>query len=270
MTIPTRAGHGVGATGEVTGTQAIDRTLAVLECFRERGRDLGISELSEQLGLSSSTVHRIVRALVRQGYLAQNDTTERYYLGRSAVLLGQAANGRLGLHRAQSVLDRMRDETGESVNLGVREGEEMVVVIRAESRHPLRFSQEPGSRLPVYATAMGKASLAYGSMTIENEITALSKPLRALVPKTITSVPKLREELERTRTRGYSIDDEGAIEGVRCVAAPILSPPGRLLAALAIQAPAVRMPHKRLRSLAPVVQAAAEEIAQLIPVSHHL
>jgi IclR family transcriptional regulator, acetate operon repressor len=261
----TQAGAGIG--GGATGTQAISRTLAVLQLFQQNSHDLGISEIAEQLSLSVSTVHRIVRALATEGYLAQNEETERYYLGRSAVLLGQAATERLGLHRAQLVLDRVREETGESVNLGVRDGDEMVVVIRAESTHPLRFSQQPGSRLPVYATAMGKASLSHGARTIEQEAAALRKPLRPLTPKTITSARRLREELERIRARGYSIDDEEALDGVRCVAAPILSQ-GRLLAAVAVQGPAVRMPRKRLEALAPVVRRAAEEIAQVIPSLH--
>jgi IclR family transcriptional regulator, acetate operon repressor len=253
-----------------TGTQAIGRTLAVLELFRERGADLGISEIAERLSLSASTVHRIVRALVDEGYLAQNEQTDRYYLGRSAVLLGQAANERLGLHRAQLVLERIREETGESVNLGVRDGNEMLVVIRAESKHALRFSQEPGSRLPVYATAMGKAYLSHGSLSIEQEVAALDRPLRALTTRTLTSAPKLREELTRIRRRGYSIDDEEALAGVRCVAAPILSPNGEMLAAVAIQAPAVRMPRTRLKQLSGVIRQAADEIAQVMPGSHHL
>lgn len=258
------AGTGVAAPG---GTQAIGRTLAVLELFRAHRRDLGISEIAEQLGLSASTVHRIVRALTDAGYLGQNAETDRYYLGRAAVLLGQAATERLGLHRAQAVLERLRDDTGESVNLGVREGTEMIVVIRAESRHALRFSQEPGSRLPVYATAMGKACLSHGA-DIEEELAALPQQLHGLTDKTITSVPRLRQELKRIRSRGYSIDDEEAIDGVRCVATPILSPGGQLVAAMAVQGPAVRMPRTRLKSLVGGLQEAAREIGEMIPAAH--
>jgi IclR family acetate operon transcriptional repressor len=256
-------------TTAATGTQAINRTLAVLDLFRDVHRDLGISEIAESLQLTASTVHRIVRALVNKGYLAQNAASERYYLGRSAVLLGQAANHGLGLHLVQPILDRLGEETGESVNLGARDGNEMVVVIHAESTQPLRFSQEPGSRLPVYATAMGKATLSQAP-SIEEELLTLDEPLRPLTEKTITTVSKLRIELDLIRRRGYSVDDEEAIPGVRCVAAPILSPAGHPIAAVAVQGPAVRMTRTRLKGLGPVVRGAAAEIAPLIPHTHQL
>ena len=254
--------------GGSAGTQAIMRTLSVLAAFRDNEEDLGVSEIGLRLGLSVSTVHRIVRALASEGYLAQNEDTERYYLGRASVLLGQAANRRLGLHRVQTVLERLVEETGESMNLGVREGNEVIVVLRTESKQPLRFSQEPGSRLPAYATGMGKVTLAHSS-SIEEEMRALP-PLRALTPKTIVSADELRAELSEIRRRGYSLDDGEAIEGVRCVAAPIISADGQAVAALAIQGPAVRMPRSRLKQLAPVAISAAREIALLMPTSHPL
>lgn len=251
--------------GATTGTQAITRALAVLDIFRDSQHDLGISDIAQHLALSVSTVHRIVRALVESEYLAQDESTERYYLGRAAVLLGQAATEGLGLQRVQVVLDRLRDETGESVNLGTRDGDDMVVVIRAESRQLLRFSQEPGSRLPVNATSMGKAWLAHCAATVEDGVRSITYSQRTLTPKTIGSTADLTHELTRIRKRGYSIDDEEAISGVRCVAAPVLSRQGVLLAAVAIQAPAVRMSRKRLTTMAPLVQAAANEISHMLP-----
>lgn len=261
-------GKSVGQDGQAAGTQAIGRTLDVLALFQERGRDLGISEIADDLRLSLGTAHRIVRALVDRGYLAQNRRTERYFLGRSAVLLGHAASAGLGLHRAQPVLDRVRDETGESVNLGVREGADMVVIVRAESRHPLRFSQEPGSRLPVHATAMGKVTLAHsGDLTVE--VDHLPDPLRRLTTRTLTERSLLMDELETIRRRGYSVDNEEAVHGVRCLAAPILTPDGLPMAAVAIQGPTVRMSRRRVTSLASLVRATAEEVTALLPLTQY-
>lgn len=269
LSVADRAPEQANANGSTAGTQAITRTLSVLAAFRDHDEDLGVSDLAVRLGLSASTVHRIVRALTSEGYLAQNPDTERYYLGRASVLLGQAANRRLGLHRVQTVLDRLVDETGESMNLGVRDGSDIIVVMRTESKQPLRFSQEPGSRLPAYATGMGKVTLAH-SASIDEEIDGLPLPLRALTPKTIISKEELRAELTQIRRQGFSLDDGEAITGVRCVAAPIISAEGRVMAALAIQAPAVRMPRPRLKQLAPVAIAAAREIALIMPTSHQL
>jgi IclR family acetate operon transcriptional repressor len=254
-----------GTTSASVGTQAISRTLAVLTLFRESEGDLGISDIARQLSLSVSTVHRIVRALVDEGYLSQDVPTERYTLGRSAVLLGHAANRRLGLDRAKPVIERLRDESGESVNLGVRDGAEMVVVISVESKQLLRISQAPGSRLPVHATAMGKATLSHGTRSIDEEIAGLDMPLRRLTKNTITGAAALRKELNSIRRRGYSIDEQEAIEGVRCLAVPIISPEGDLLAAMALQGPAVRMTDAQLKRAVPMLRTAAKEIAALLP-----
>lgn len=253
------------APGGAAGTQAISRTLAVLSLFRESDRDLGISDIAKQLSLSVSTVHRIVRALVDDDYLSQDEPSERYTLGRSAVLLGHAADRRLGLDRAKAVIKRLCDDSGESVNLGVRDDAEMVVVVSAESKQLLRFSQAPGNRLPVHATGMGKATLSHGTRSIDDEVAGLDKPLRRLTKNTITSATALRKELQLIHRRGYSIDDQEAIEGVRCVAVPILSPEGALLAAMAVQGPAVRMTDARLKRAVPSLRTAAQEIAQLLP-----
>jgi IclR family acetate operon transcriptional repressor len=253
------------AAGGAAGTQAISRTLAILTLFRESDGDLGISDIAKQLSLSVSTVHRIVRVLVDDGYLSQDLPSERYALGRSSVLLGHAANRRLGLDRAKKVIERLRDELGESVNLGVRDGGEMVVVVSVESKQLLRFSQEPGNRLPVHATGMGKATLSHGARSIEEEVAGLDKPLRRLTKNTITSATVLSKELNLIRRRGYSVDDQEAIEGVRCVAVPILSPEGDLLAAIAVQGPAVRMTDDKLKRAVPTLRTAAQEIAQLLP-----
>lgn len=247
------------------GTQAISRTLAVLTLFRENDGDLGISDISRQLSLSVSTVHRIVRALVDDDYLSQDVGSDRYTLGRSAVLLGHAANRRLGLDRAKTVIERLRDESGESVNLGVRDGAEMVVVVSVESRQGLRISQSPGSRLPVHATAMGKATLSHGTRSIEDQVAGLDMPLQRLTKNTITTATALRKELNLIRRRGYSIDDQEAIEGVRCIAVPIISPEGDLLAAMAVQGPTVRMTDAQLKRAVPLLRAAAHEIAALLP-----
>ena len=191
-----------------------------------------------------------------------------YFLGRSAVLLGQSASRGLGLHLAQPVLDSLREETGETVNLGSREGAEMVIVIRSESHHPLRFSQVPGSRLPLHATSMGKATLAYCA-DVQSEVDSLPHPLVRLTGRTITEQATLLAELRTIRNRGFSVDDEEAIPGVRCVAAPILSPSGRPVAAVAIQGPAVRMSRSRLKELSGMVCETARAITRLLPLSHY-
>ena len=241
------------------GTQAIARTLSVLECFLAH-RDLGITEIAQQVELSPSTTHRIVRALVARGYLEQDRESERYHLGRSTVILGQAGRRNLGLDKALPILERFGRETGESVNMGLLDGHQVVVTLRVSSPHPLRFDQPVGSRVPVHCTSMGKSLLAFGASNGPTDMARI--PLKQITPNSITSLDALEAELEAVRERGYSSDDEESILGVSCVGAPILDPTGRAVAAIAVQAPTARMTATRGEELSQRIMEVANQVAE--------
>lgn len=247
------------------GTQAIGRALAVLKLLANNPVELGISEIATQLELSSGTAHRVVRALIAEGLVAHNPRTDSYYLGAGMILLGQAAQRGFGLDKALPVLEQLNAETDESVNLTVREGGESVVMLRVQSALPLRFEQYSGARFPLYTTASGKAILAY-SADAAAYLEALPATLPKLTERTLTSPEQLATQLAEIRTRGYSIDEEENVAGVRCVGAPILDSDGHAQAALVIQVPTVRMPPKRMRELGARVVTAAKEVAQFVPV----
>lgn len=254
-------------SGPVVGAQTISRAFAVLRLFRDHRGDLGVGAIAKELGLNLSTTHRIVRALVTEGYLAQNEENERYYLGTGALLLGQAAHRNFGLDVVHPVLQQLAANTGESVNLGVLAGETAVVVERIESTNALRFTQTPGTRVPLHASSMGKALLAFNEDAVRQCLSG-KKALPRLTPKTVVTPKALRAELEEIRTRGWSIDDEESNIGVRCAGAPILDASGIARAAIAVQAPAVRVPDERFAELGPEVTRAAKEISALLPPGH--
>jgi IclR family acetate operon transcriptional repressor len=257
---PSRAlGHGDAA---VAGGQAIARALAVLRRFMETD-EVGITELAQELELSPSTVHRIVRALMTADFVDQNERTNRYYLGRAAVLLGQVAQHRYRLDLCIPLLERLGAESDESVNLVMRDGNAGVVTFRVECAHELRFHQPPGSRVALHCSASGKSILAF-SPDLERDLESLGQ-LERLTPNTITSRAELEEDIILTRERGYSIDDEEFRLGVRCVGAPVLDASGHAQAAIAVQGPSIRLPDERLLQIAPLVKGTAKEISSLIP-----
>lgn len=262
--LPTRDGALAG--DQVAGTQAISRALAVLRVFREQASDLGIMQLSSILGLTPSTTHRIVRALVAAGYLTQSGVTDRYLLGREAVLLGMAAQRNLGLDAARTVLEAVGAATGESVNLGVRDHDQdcALVVLRIASPQPLRFDQPPGTRVPLHASSMGKALLAHGG---DEPFPPAGVTLTRYTPTTITTPRRLRLELAEVRARGFSVDREESTVGVTCVGAPVLDEDGRAFAAVAIQAPTVRMSPGRMDELGELIRSAADDVASVLSVS---
>jgi IclR family transcriptional regulator, acetate operon repressor len=251
--------------GRVAGTQAISRAFALLSVFRDEGGDLGVVHLADRLGLTLSTTHRIARALVVEGYLAQDEGRERYRLGPQALLLGQAAQKALGIEVARPVMQRLAASTQESVNLGLLDGDHAIVIQRIESPQPLRFSMEVGARIELHATSMGKSLLAFND-ELRGYLAGLDDGLLQLTAKTHATSTSLQKDLERIRRRGWSTDDEESMVGVRCVAAPVLDPQGQARAAIAVQAPAVRMPDKRFGELGPEVRRIADELARLLPV----
>lgn len=250
--------------GRVAGTQAISRAFAVLHLVRDQRAGMGVGQIAKGLDLNLSTAHRIVRALVAEGYLAQDETDERYYLGASSLLLGQAAYRNFRLDVVHPILEGLADRTGESVNLGVLNGLHAVVVERIASAQPLRFSQPPGTKACLHASAMGKALLAFNE-ELETRYLASENPLIPIVANTHTTQKSLHADLEATRARGWSVDDEESHLGVRCVGAPIEDGLGRVRAAIAVQAPALRMPLERFAEVGPDVVDAAKEIAALLP-----
>ena len=160
------------------------------------------------------------------------------------------------------MLEELAAETGESINLGIRAGNEVRVVLDVVSRQPLRFSQAPGSRVPMHVSAMGKCMLA-NSGDIDDQIKRLGDLVQA-THRTITDRDRLRAELELVRERGWALNDEERNPGVRAIAAPVLQPDGRVVGAVAIQGPTVRVTDDRLPELAALLDKTTPRIAQLL------
>lgn len=257
------------STTEVrSGAQSVERALSVLRSLAASPDDLGVSEIAASTGLSVSTAHRLTRALCAGGLLAQDVRSERYQLGPALVALGRIAEERLGYTRALPELRRLAADTGESVNLGILAGGEVVVVLDVASTQPLRFEQTVGSRIPAHTSAMGKCLLA-GSGDIERAVAALDH-LEQVTPRTVTDRARLRSELDLVAERGWALNDEERNPGVRAVAAPV-PPPGSgaavAVAAIAVQGPARRLDDACLDELAARVVAAAAAIAPLLAPS---
>ncbi len=253
---------------QVAGTQTITRALSVLRVLRDAEGDVGVTELARALNLHASTAHRIVRALVAAGYVAQNTQTERYRLGHAAFLLGRAAGRTLGFDATMPLLEQLAGSTGESVNLVVRDGDEGLVVLRVESQQPLRFTQPVGARIPLYCTSTGKALLAFAG-DLHAEVARLGE-LKRLTSTTITSPRDLLRDLEEVRDRQYSINKGERFPGVCGVAAPVVGTDGIASAALAVQGPEIRIPDDRVAELGVLVIETARAIAAIMPSGYQL
>jgi IclR family transcriptional regulator, acetate operon repressor len=231
-----------------SGSQSLERAIAVLDCFTRAGRALGVSRVAEETGLKVSTAHRLMRALRDAGLLAQDERTERYHLGPALVAMGRRAELSLGFDRLEPELRELSERTGESINVGTRVGNEILVVLHLPSSRSLRFDQPVGSRVPLHASAMGKVLLAFAD-DAATEVAALGD-LDRFTEATITSTRALLEDLAEIRRRGWAVNDGERDPGVRTIGVPLVGGDGRPFAAVALQGPAVRIPDDRVVALA--------------------
>ena len=240
------------------GLSTVRNAARLLKVFRSREADLGVSELARRLGLGKSTVHRMLTTLVAEGLIEQNPRTGGYRLGIVMFELGEAVRVHLDLHAAVGpVLSELRAQTGESSQVGVLDGHEVVYVDRLESAHSLRLFTETGRRVPVHCTSSGKVLLAYLPEARRQAVLRVA-PLTALTPHTITDRSQLAAELDRVRRRGWAEAVNEREIGVASIAAPVRDISGEVVAAISIGVPLARCSVMALRRLAPVIMEAAE------------
>ena len=240
--------------------RSVRRAIRILEAFRE-GPSLTVTELSRALKLPKSSVYELVCTLAAEGLVKKEDSSGRYRLGLRLVELARAANQDLEVRQvARPLIEELRDQFNETVQLTVLDGEEILYVDGCESSRQLRTFFQSGDRAPLYCTALGKAILA-NLPPGEKERYLRRRGLKAFTLGTLTDPAALRRELDRTAARGYSVDDMEHEEDVRCVGAPIRDREGRTFAAISVSGPAHRLKPGRDREVARRVMAVAEEIS---------
>lgn len=248
-------------TAPSPGTQTLERGLALLEILRSAPGGLALADLAAASGLHKSTVHRLVAALSRWGYVSRSPEG-RYRLGIRLAELGQVALQCLDL-RAEAA-PHLRDlvaRTGITAHLGVLHGAEIVYLDKVESdRATVRMASTIGGRMPVHSTAIGKAILA---RLPEDDVRALlaRTGLPARTPRTITDMEVLIDQLRLTRRRGWALDDTENEEGIRCVAAPLFDHTGRVVGAVSLSGPVFQVTVEAVPDLARAVQACAARIS---------
>jgi IclR family transcriptional regulator, acetate operon repressor len=243
--------------------QSLDRALDILEALAAAGDEVGVSELSERVGLHVSTVHRLLSVLVSRGYARQNAPSGRYALGPQMLKLAHNAvgTGQFDLRaEARSVLSALVHQSGETTNLVTLLDANAVYVDQIASRHMVGMFTQIGTRVPLYCTGAGKALLAFRSAA-ELEAYLGRESLEPRTPQTLTSRSALREELERIRQRGFAYDEGELDAEVRCVAAPVFDHTGGAVAAISVSGPASRFTAARMRATAVALLQATQELS---------
>lgn len=242
--------------------QAVSHALDLLEQFHEDVDELGVTELSKRLKLHKNNVFRLLATLESRGYIEQNKATENYRLGLKSLELGQTFIKQMGLLRqAKPILEKLVEDCNETSYVTIFKEGHIVYLDVVETDMTVRVVSRVGSRLPAYCTASGKVHLANLSDEEVNEILPDEK-LKTYSPTTLSSRKELKEQLTVVAEQGYAVDDEELDQGVRCVAAPIRDYTRRIVGALSISGPSMRLNNERIvEELVPLVQKAAENLS---------
>ena len=238
------------------GVQSIERAFNLLETLARNNGVMGLSQLAAESGLPLPTIHRLVRTLVDLGYMRQ-EPSRQYALGPRLLLLTDSSSTMMSAV-ARPHLSSLVDALGETANLAMLDGDQIVYVAQVPSRHSMRMFTEVGRRVLPHCTAVGKAVLA--DMP-EDKVVALLQ--RTGMPQhtehTITDPGAFLKSLTWTTEHGYAIDDGEQELGVRCVAVAVPGLVTRL--ALSVSGPATRMTEETVQRAAPLLAEAASALS---------
>ena len=244
-----------------SSVQVLDRSLKLLDLVASAD-GAALTELSDQSGMAPSTVHRLLTSLANHGMVTHDSETGAWTIGLKAFEIGNAflRFRKLGTI-SRPFLKQLMEHSGETANIGIEDGGDVVFISQVESHAPMRAFFRPGRRGPIHASGIGKAILStWDNAGIERLLTP--RPLARFTEKTRDTLPKLLTDIETIRTRGWSIDDEEHTLGMRCLAAPIFNEYGEAIAGISVSGPAVRLLDETLTALGPVVKAAADGVTQ--------
>ncbi len=247
---------------ETRGTQTLARGIALLRLVG--GGTGSASDLAAALGVPRSTAQRLLAALVAEGLL-HRVPGQGYRLGPELIRLGaQARAQRPILAIARPVLARLADTTGDTVHLGVPDGDAVLYLDKIDGTRGLEMRSRPGQRMPLAFTGLGKALLSDFDAPTLRALYERAAPAQAAQPGRVPPRPfaAFRDDIAAIRARSHSLDLEENERGIRCVAAPIRDVGGGIVAALSVASAATYLPDDRIERLAPVVMAHAAEISQ--------
>lgn len=249
---------------DVPAGSAILRAIRILEALADHERPPQLAEIAQAVALPKPTVLRILGTLEHAGVVAREPDTKRYgFAERLNRFAGQVLLGSPHRSARHAILEELVEQVGETCNLTIPNGNTVLYLDRVETAWPLRVHFGSGSRVPLYASASGKLFLA--AMPKRSRDRFLQQtPLIKHTPQTLTDPKRLSNEFNAIRERGYSIDNEEYLPGICCVAVPVRNGDGKVVAGVAVHAPAARMRIEQGLEYLPQLRNAAEAMSATI------
>lgn len=238
--------------------QVLQKSARILDCFSATRPRLRAADIVQATGMPTSTVARILRTLVAENLLQRHGA--EYSIGlRVTVWSAAAGAGSDLIATAGPLVERLRDQSGESAGLYIRQGERRVSVVQAESNKSIIFRGYVGQMMPLHAGAAGKVFMAYDP---DAHAAGLASGLPAITPSTVVDPDVLEDQLAQVRSRGWAFTEEEREEGLNSLSAPVFGADGGLVAAAAIGAPSFRLTGAAAERLSSLVTGCATAISR--------
>lgn len=248
--------------------KSLVKLVKVLECFSTTDRSLTLADICQRTSFPRSTTHRLLASLREVGFLDQDRERDRYRLGLKLFELGNTALANFDLNReAGPHVSALRRISGHTVHLAIFDGYRAVVINRADPSPEMGgpMSSTFIENAPAHCTSVGKAILAWQPEEVVEKL--IERGLQRFTDNTIHTGPQLREELERIRSRGYSIDEAEHQPGLRCIGAPVRNQNGNVFAGLSVSGSAWQLPVENVPELSKVVIFHADQISRSLGYS---
>lgn len=244
--------------------KSLKKALDLLECFSTKTPELGVTELSERLGLYKSNVHNIISTFERCGYIEKNPDNNKYRLGMKILELSYIINANLGLHKIiHPFISALSNEVNEVVYFAIPKDP---LILYLEGVYP-SFSYSArsmvGETAEMYCTSLGKAILAHYPEERRKKVIE-QQSMREFTPTTITDRSMLEKELAHIRQTGYSIDNMEHEFGIKCVGMPVFRMDGTLLGAVSISGPSLRFEEEAVERYIGLLRACVYNISQRV------
>ena len=248
------------ATDRSDQVQSLVRALTIVNRLADSDEGVSLTEVAQQVGLSASTAHRLLTTLEQERYVHYDPERRLWSVGVQAFMTGNAflkTRNLVGLARPH--MRALMEASEETVNLAVEDQGAAVYLAQVECRQMMRAFARPGGRVPLHCSSVGKALL---SAMPDSQLSKIlhRQGLPRVTVKTLNTTVALREDLERSRHRGYAIDDEEHAVGLRCIAAVVFDETSNPVAAVSVSGPMARISDDRIPALAETVRLKADAI----------
>jgi DNA-binding IclR family transcriptional regulator len=241
---------------------SVIKAVEVLEELAKSEDGLGVTEISNRLNYGVSATYHLLNTLKQCNIIEQDKKTKKYRIGFELFrICGMAKRQNALASLAQPYLDKLREMVGETSNLVVLDGNEVIYIAQSESTKLLKLFTQLGAKVPFYCTGGGKAILSYQPKKVQDLVLNNTNFIK-FTGNTLSDINELVRELDIIRQQGYAMDNEEREEGVTCIAAPVFDCYGEAIASISISGPTYRLKEKGITTIIKNVTDTAKELSE--------